>query len=647
MMRSRSSRLFIVLIHLVGVSTNLPHNTWSNTPFWQGIRGVHPMAIFLESLQLPGGVDGGLDELLARLRAAGYDFPEDEVLSEPFWLQDDTDGTCLGPGGTFGQCGDASLWLVRKRRRRRRRDDGGSILSRLVMRGADGNDSDEASVWGYALELVDVSTGRRRSRDVGNDASSSDVEADQSTDEGECLVSRPASYDADRERTLRLGSCASNEAWVWRISGDGVLSQDERAISLSLTRRQRQEQISQRRQQQQQQRQRHSQRQNSDDDRQTIIQRPADPLRRLLLDSAPQVAPNGIDADSSLLLDEGTRANCIWRVNSSTAVTTQCAMDESEAPASAQSDQKRLVNFSLIRYQTSTDSARLPILPEEPEEDSASGIASSDNDVPKEEPRECSSTNDEDNSSPTACQSHPDQADTNPPIEEEIVVPAMFPELKPASQLLFGGTPSPSAIKTNNKRPQQRTRPAKATAASASFSSHMVGASPLTLGAVAYPRSSKLGAGLPGSAAASSLVGPGANRNLLHYPPSQSSVQGPIPHGDAPHKVRKIPKHPYIEASNDGVWVDDETGLEYLTDLSDYLGHDRKDTGRHTLMGVGQYTRTVFKIKVRCLFGIHGYDFYIKILGAHKHFLLPFLCLFFISLSSPPGLWMRPLRLQA
>ena len=622
-MRSRSSRLFIVLIHLVGVSTNLPHNTWSNTPFWQGIRGVHPMAIFLESLQLPGGADGGLDELLTRLRAAGYVYPEDEVLNEPFWLQDDTDGLCLGPGGTFGQCGDASLWLVRKRRRRRRGRDGRSVLSRLVTRGADGsNDNDEASVWGYALELVDVSAGRRLRRDGGNDADANvDAEADHSNEEGECLVSKPASYDADQERTLRLGSCASNEAWVWRISGDGVLSQDQRAISLSLTRRQRQEQISQRRQQKQ--RQRHSQRQNSDDGRQAIVQRPADPLRRLLLDSAPQVAPNGMDADSSLLLDEGTRANCIWRVNASAAMATQCAVDQSEAPAtaSAQSDEKRLVNFSLIRYQTSTDSARLPILPEEPEEDSASAIASSDNDDAKVQLRGCSSTNDEDNSSPTACQSHPVEAETSPPI----VVPAMFPELKPASQLLFGGTPSPSAIKTNNKR-SQRTRPAKV-AASASFSSHMVGASPLTLGAVAYPRSSKLGAGLPGSAAASSLVGPDANRNLLHYPPSQSSVQSPIPHGDAPHKVRKIPKHPYIEASNDGVWVDDETGLEYLTDLSDYLGHDRKETGRHTLMGVGQYTRTVFKIKVSCCccccccimgFGIRGYLSFLSIYFAYQ-----------------------------
>eukprot|EP00563_Minutocellus_polymorphus_P009912 CAMPEP_0181071956 /NCGR_PEP_ID=MMETSP1070-20121207/28320_1 /TAXON_ID=265543 /ORGANISM="Minutocellus polymorphus, Strain NH13" /LENGTH=1062 /DNA_ID=CAMNT_0023152991 /DNA_START=266 /DNA_END=3454 /DNA_ORIENTATION=- len=589
-MRSRSSRLFIVLIHLVGVSTNLPHNAWSNTPFWQGIRGVHPMAIFLESLHLPPGADGGLDELLSRLRRAGYDFPEDDVLNEPFWLQDDADGLCLGPGGTFGQCGDASLWLVRKRRRRRR--DGRSIISRLILRtNGDGDDDDAASVWGYALELVDVSAGRRSRVDSSGSAEGDAVahRIDYSEEDGECLVSRPASFDADQEGSLRLGSCASNEAWVWRISGDGVLSQDERAVNLSLTRKQRQQQISQRRQHQQQ---RQIERPAYNDDRQTIIQGPADPLRRLLLDSAPQIVPSGVDTDSSLLLDEGIRANCIWRVNASMATSTQCAKDESKSnEAPAQSD-KRLVNFSLIRYQTSTDSARLPRLPEELQEESSSTLAtevSSDNDGASK-PTDGCPPSDDDNSSPQACQSQ--QASETTPVQEDIVVPAMFPELKPASQLLFG-TPSPSAIKTKRPTP---SRPAKA--ASASFSSHMVGASPLTLGAVAYPRSSKLGAGLPGRAAASSLVGPDANRNILHYPPSQSSVQSPIPHGDAPHKVRKIPKHPYIEASNDGIWVDGDTGLEYPTDLSDYLGHDRKETGRHTLMGVGQYTRTVFKIKV-------------------------------------------------
>ena len=72
----------------------------------------------------------------------------------------------------------------------------------------------------------------------------------------------------------------------------------------------------------------------------------------------------------------------------------------------------------------------------------------------------------------------------------------------------------------------------------------------------------------------------------------------------------RIPIHPYIELSvysnnvggggkKTNYWEDPKTGLRYPTDLSSYLGHDRKVTGRHTLVGVGQYTRTVFNIKVR------------------------------------------------
>mmetsp|Transcript_49304 Transcript_49304/g.148439 ORF Transcript_49304/g.148439 Transcript_49304/m.148439 type:complete len:104 (+) Transcript_49304:547-858(+) len=79
-MRSRSSRLFIVLLHLVGVSTNLPTKLWD----WNvGIVGAHPMAILLERLELESA--GGLDGLLRRLKGAGHDV--DELLGEPFWLQ--------------------------------------------------------------------------------------------------------------------------------------------------------------------------------------------------------------------------------------------------------------------------------------------------------------------------------------------------------------------------------------------------------------------------------------------------------------------------------------------------------------------------------------------------------------------------------
>lgn len=80
-MRSRSSRLFVVLLHLVGVSNNLPNNPFQGSV---GIVGVHPLSILLEPLELQAA--GGLGELLSLLEGAGYDVDK-TVLNEPFWLQ--------------------------------------------------------------------------------------------------------------------------------------------------------------------------------------------------------------------------------------------------------------------------------------------------------------------------------------------------------------------------------------------------------------------------------------------------------------------------------------------------------------------------------------------------------------------------------
>ena len=77
----------------------------------------------------------------------------------------------------------------------------------------------------------------------------------------------------------------------------------------------------------------------------------------------------------------------------------------------------------------------------------------------------------------------------------------------------------------------------------------------------------------------------------LSRSPSPSLAEKPI--------VRKIQMNPYIAASKEERWEDPQTGLIYPTDLCQYLGHDRKDSGRHTLTGVGQYTKTMLNIKVR------------------------------------------------
>ena len=89
-MRSRSSRLFVVLLHLVGVSTNFPSNPFLAALHPEkfrngvGIVGVHPLSILLEPLELQAA--GGLGELLSLLENSGYDV-EKTVLGEPYWLQ--------------------------------------------------------------------------------------------------------------------------------------------------------------------------------------------------------------------------------------------------------------------------------------------------------------------------------------------------------------------------------------------------------------------------------------------------------------------------------------------------------------------------------------------------------------------------------
>lgn len=88
-MRTRSSRFFVILLHLVGVSHHLPVQ-WRNN----GIVGVHPWPIVLETVPIQDLIDS----------------PQ-----EPVWLQDRADKQCLGPTGSFMECGDATLWFVVRR----------------------------------------------------------------------------------------------------------------------------------------------------------------------------------------------------------------------------------------------------------------------------------------------------------------------------------------------------------------------------------------------------------------------------------------------------------------------------------------------------------------------------------------------------
>lgn len=630
------------------------------------------MAIFLESLQLEAA--GGLDGLLRQLRLE-HGLSPDDVLSEPYWFQDDADGKCFGPGG-FSDCGDATLWLVRKRKRRtsgatrgllrhhsnaagggedqQRRpgageeDDGRkmlfSLFSRWTMGRSDNEEEEEA--WGYALELIDGNTlsSLSPSRSSTSEESGEGTSGGPATttsrrrkknsvreEEGECLVSIRESKNAkDRRRessvsspesdlvqSLELGPCSSDEAWVWRINGDGVLFQDERALERSGRR------------QQQQWRAWDGRGEGEGEDENNLEGGVAvvDLVRRLIQSSLPQLE-SGRTKTSEGLASEEAGTNCVWRFNASEAAAGPCFVgetttgtgetissrpvevkavnakahvpDSSRRAMPGSQTSRRLVSFSLVRYQASASSTKLPSLSGlRPEIDpSSAGTTGPRRDEVRvfEDSRVSKGNASPDivhNVSDTASQEGGNHTAT--PTQSltrngDASGPTMHPELKPAFQLLFTSV-SPSAHASRRTKP-----PLKSTG---SFSSHLVGASPLTIGAVVASTRNSKRANI--QQVPSSLGRHSQNEHLLHRPPTPTSsdqIPGQF-NDDAPHKPRKIPKHSYIEASKDGIWVDPDTGLEYPTDLRKYLGHDRKATGRHTLMGVGQYTRTVFKIKVR------------------------------------------------
>jgi hypothetical protein len=60
-------------------------------------------------------------------------------------------------------------------------------------------------------------------------------------------------------------------------------------------------------------------------------------------------------------------------------------------------------------------------------------------------------------------------------------------------------------------------------------------------------------------------------------------------------KVQRIQTHPYLNAARNEIWTDPATGLEFRTDLRQYLNH-AETKGRHTLTGVGIYRKYGIKV---------------------------------------------------
>ena len=655
----------------MGVSTNVPSSSstfLSTSPSrsysYGGIVGVQPSAILLERLDIQSsrrGLKGFIDRVE---RVYNWDADVD-LLGEPYWFQDNTDGLCLGPGGGFSECGDATLWRIRrrpltKRQLRERKDktlrqdrwrreqqqqlqNEMSSSSRIIedsvnfqkgtrssVTNSQTMTSSSVCVWpffcdknsqvsqpihnveyydevygfayhenhrptdedydtddGFALQLTDVDamtanasfshhyTERTRGKRAGRrrqkrgffwNANKYDLQSSIDSQD-DCLLSIiPSHYHGVGDNggiSLEIGSCSSEAAFVWHVNRDGILVR--KATKAERRRRKR--------------------------GRWNISSR-----------RASTFAVGGVSGSSSLQPSAPSDYGCVHRTNSTFATVMSCGDIDDTTQQS--SDGKSVVKFSLVRY-PSTSSKILPprglfgqtsswepwttlvdTATTNPAHDNTSQTLSTD--------VKGGSALTEQNIISTSRTSSQQHASADAKHRHSV-------DLKSTASMLH------TSLEQGKLKNDVVT--------SASHIRH----APIAMNGVAFHNQfmSKvddgidLGSAMMGYQTSSSSnkplrmnKSPSLGQTQIHDKPFESrggvvgGQHGAVVESNNPHRPRKIPVHPYIQSSNDFVWVDPLTSLEYPTDLCQYLGQTKKEAGRHTLMGVGQYYRTAFNIKV-------------------------------------------------
>jgi len=219
--RTRSSRFFVVLLHLLGVSTHLP-----STP---GIVGVHPFSVVLETLD-PSQLEEE-EALTSASTTTNTDSDSGGIPHRrPHWLQDvlGDDQACLHPMGGFSECGDATLWLVIPKKSTKRQ----ALWRQWITWATEEEETEEntssSRIQGYALQLYDgnshravhsggetgtTMTGQKETTPYLNAHSPST----SNLSEKECLTRRR------KNNQLVLVPCSQERAWAWHFNEDGIM----------------------------------------------------------------------------------------------------------------------------------------------------------------------------------------------------------------------------------------------------------------------------------------------------------------------------------------------------------------------------------------------------------------------------------------
>ena len=271
------------------------------------------------------------------------------------------------------------------------------------------------------------------------------------------------------------------------------------------------------------------------------------------------------DEDSTVSQSNPTEeeiSQCLWRYHDTLAMTEPC-------DGSAMNDDRRLVELSVIQYQNSAAvSPKLPRFSDatDAQSDTAESIKTQQQ---------------------AQTQQTQPQTQSQQPLDKEIPSESHLPHTKSHST-----SRSTSDSKHANNVPigvggySERPKLGMAKSNSNSKKQNKIKMrAPIGVGGYTESKNA--------------IKKPNNKGNILHH-----TTSSPI--GSTSIKPRKIPVHPYIAASKNGVYVDPNTDLQFPTDIHDYLGHERSQSGRHTLMGVGLFTKTMLKIKVSvfdlCLF---------------------------------------------
>lgn len=513
-MRTRSSRFFVVLLHLVGCPQHF-HNTF------EGIVGVQPWPIVMETVSRTNSNDN-------------------ENL-EPVWLQS-SDGRCIGPQGRLtADCGDATVWLpvsqpLRKRKRARMglwsvdeeeldREEAHAASQGLVFYLVDRDVEDILEATIHSSFLPSFWLNPLRAWNNNNNGATKEKDKLHKRANLECLTHTPdgkISVEICDAKQHKIPRVAALPSWGWSLfqtnpdtdGGD-----------------------------------------NSDD---SSFLRPA--KKDFIYKSKNK---NDEDVCAVVSTEDGSSLSL-----------SSCHRDGGEPK----------VQLSLIRYRAApaseTSLAKL-VGRHNKQEKVRSSSTTRNSQSKKEAAAEEEHVSTTDSTTGNLQRETPSFSQTRDLAHMAALDKSMHPELT-STRRLFMGAASP--------RPKRRDNPKPRIA-----SLHNI--NPILLAGDSNHFGSSSGKKSKGGKK-SMEEEKKRKRSLAHPESLQNSKSGAGTTMEAPTRKRaRIPIHPYIAASKDEVWTDPQTGLQYFTDLSTYLGHDRQTMGRHTLMGVGQYRKAAF-IKV-------------------------------------------------